>query len=111
MKIEVNATFSPSAREAGRISESLSMTPAISETYFIARVVLFRDQAVQIFPKFFTIGCGFAQEEDWNVNLPLATPARDLYRHIKINKKYDEISEAMCIEAIEMLQAWWLNRP
>jgi hypothetical protein len=89
---------------------TISITPPIDGDYFIARVVLYRDQAINIFPKFFTIGCGFAREEDWNTNLPLSKDAEEIYEHIAHNKLYDEITREQCIEAIRALQLWWLAR-
>lgn len=71
---------------------------------WVARVVLHKDQAIVCFPKFGTIGCGFAQEEDWNTNLPIRCGAEEIYQHIKHNKKYEEITDEMCLEAIRALQ-------
>jgi hypothetical protein len=104
--VEVNADF----KAANTGTETFSITPPIEAEYFIARVVLYRDQAINIFPKFFTVGCGFAIEEDWNTNLPLATPAEEIYDHIAHNKHYDEITREQCIEAICALQKWWKDQ-
>lgn len=105
--IEVNRKFQPANNdtplEGGLM---VSITPDINADYFIARVPLFQDQSIVIFPKFGTIGCGFAQEEDWNTNLPIRSDAKVIYDHIAKNKKYPEITEEQCIEAIRMLQAW-----
>ena len=97
--------FNPKFQRAHDTVGSLIITPPIDEDYWIARAVLFKDQAIQCFPKFYTVGCGFAQEEDWNTNLPLQVPAQELYQHIKHNKKYEEITEDMCLQAIRILQA------
>ena len=48
----------------------LMVTPALSESYWAYRVKLSDKQAMLGFPKFGTIGIGFAIEEDWNTNLP-----------------------------------------
>ena len=108
--IEVNDHFIEADTDIQTGSGVISITPPIGADYFIARVPLFKDQAIQIFPKFFTVGCGFSQEEDWNTNLPLSTSAKRIYGHIEHNKKYDEITEEQCIAAIEELQAWWKKR-
>jgi len=105
--IEVNQEFVAADTDlktpAGGV---VSITPPVGESYYVARVPLARDQAIQIFPKFFTVGCGFAQEEDWNTNLPLRCPAEQIYAHIKSNKKYEEITDAQCLAAIRELQEW-----
>jgi hypothetical protein len=109
--IEVNKQFIESDTEIHtKTGGIVSITPPIGSSYFIARVPLFKDQAIQIFPKFFTIGCGFAQEEDWNTNLPLGCDAVKIYGHIRHNKKYSEITDEQCIAAIEELQGWWAER-
>jgi hypothetical protein len=107
--IEINSNFVEASTtfQAGETGGLLMITPPIDENYFIARVPLFKDQAIVIFPKFGTIGCGFAKEaEDWNTNLPLSTTADRLYEHIKVNKHYDEITDEQCIAAIRELQEW-----
>lgn len=70
------------------------------------RVKLFQDQAILGFPKHNTIGIGFAQEseEGWNTNLPYTCETMEIYEHIKHNKKYDEITDEQCIEAIKAIQ-------
>jgi hypothetical protein len=103
MTVEVNPHFSPRQSEFGGIA----ITPLIDENFFIARVMLYEDQAICIFPKFFTIGCGFAKEDDWNTNLPLSCDAEEIYTHIEHNKLYDAISREQCIEAIRLLQGWY----
>jgi len=79
-------------------------TPNISEEYWVFRIKLFKDQSLLAFRKFTTLGIGFAQEEDWNTNLPYNCDANQIYDHIKINKKYKQITKTMCIEAIKLLQ-------
>ena len=107
MQIELNSRFHPATTEFGAPGRTTSITPPIDADYFIARVPLVMDQAIVIFPKFLTIGCGFAQEEDWNTNLPITVKAEKIFEHIKHNKKYAEITDEQCIEAIRMLQRWW----
>ncbi len=105
--IEVNENFHPENTVISTTRGAIAITPPLDAEYFIARVPLAKDQALVIFPKFFTIGCGFAREEDWNTNLPLAVPAEQIYDHIKHNKRYSEITDEQCISAIRELQQWW----
>jgi len=84
---------------------TMMITPPLDEDYWVFRVKLFKEQAIIAFPKFSTIGVGFAQEEDWNTNLPFSTDADKLFDHIRDNKKYDEISDEQCLEAIRLIQA------
>lgn len=84
---------------------ALLITPPIDENYWLLRVKVSEKQAVVAFPKFMTIGIGFAvEEEDWNTNLPYTSDAHELYRHIAKNKG-SEPTEEDCIAAIKMLQA------
>lgn len=83
----------------------IMITPSINKDYWAFRVKMYKDQYIQAFPKFGTIGIGFAIEDDWNTNLPYVnTTAEEIYDHIKHNKKYDEIKKEDCIKAIEMLR-------
>ena len=105
LTIEVNPNFKKDNTEfTSKSGVQVSITPPIDDQYYIARVVIYRDQAINIFPKFFIIGCGFAQEEDWNTNLPISCDAEEIYDHIKHNKKYSCITKKQCIEAISALQ-------
>ena len=61
-------------------------------------------QAIVGFPKFFTVGVGFAQEEDWNTNLPYTCGTEEIYEHIAHNKGDDSISREDCLTAIQMVQ-------
>lgn len=83
---------------------SVMTTPPLDEDYWIFRVKLHEDQAIVGFPKFTTIGIGFAQEEDWNTNLPYTCDAQQIFDHIKHNKKYEEISDESCINAIQLIK-------
>jgi len=82
----------------------LMLTPAIDEDYWAYRVKLSETQAIVAFPKFSTIGVGFAREEDWNTNLPWTCDANEIYGHIKHNKGDDAIRDEDCLEAIRMIQ-------
>lgn len=83
----------------------MSATPPITEDYWEYRVRLSEMQAIVGFPKFGTIGIGFAKETDWNTNLPFNMPAGDIFRHIKHNKGSAEIKVADCLTAIEMIRS------
>lgn len=82
----------------------LVATPPIDETYWAYRVRLSETQAIVGFPKFGTVGIGFALEEDWNTNLPYTTEAETIFGHIAHNKGDDSISDEDCIEAIRLIQ-------
>jgi hypothetical protein len=80
------------------------ITPNIGEDYWVFRIKLFKDQALLAFPKFWTMGIGFALEEDWNTNLRYDVEAHKIFYHIKCNKRYKEIRDQECIAAIKVLQ-------
>jgi len=84
---------------------AISMTPPITEDYWTYRVVVADGQAIVGFPKFNTIGIGFAVEEDWNTNLPYSVAAEELLEHIGHNRGSDDISDETCLEAIRLIQA------
>ena len=101
MKLEVNAQFE---EQQTALTPNVIMSPIVGEDYYLFRVHLYKDQYLLAFPKFNTIGIGFAQEEDWNTNLPFICVAEDIYDHIKHNKKYKEIKKQEVMHAIELLQ-------
>lgn len=80
------------------------ITPPINEDYWAYRVKVGETQAIVGFPKFMTIGVGFAVEEDWNTNLPYTCDAVEIYDRIAHNKGDDAISREDCIAAIRMIQ-------
>jgi hypothetical protein len=80
------------------------LTPPINEDYWTYRVALSGAQAIVGFPKFGTIGIGFAREEDWNTNLPYRCSAEEIYDHIEHNKGDDAITREDCVAAIEMIR-------
>jgi hypothetical protein len=82
----------------------IALTPPINEDYWTYRVKLSDTQAIVGFPKFFAIGIGFAQEEDWNTNLPFTCDAEAIYEHIEENKGDEVISREDCLTAIRMIQ-------
>jgi hypothetical protein len=84
----------------------LMVTPPIEKDFWTHRVKLDNGQAVIGFPKFFTIGIGFAEEQDWNTNLPWSSTAEDIYEHIKHNKKPSKATKATVIKAIKLIQEY-----
>lgn len=83
---------------------SVMLTPAIDEDYWEYRVKVSDEQAVVGFPKFNTIGIGFAVEEDWNTNLPYQSDTEQIFQHIARNKGDDSIPDDDVREAIRMIQ-------
>ncbi|OII64614.1 hypothetical protein BJP40_19950 [Streptomyces sp. CC53] len=79
------------------------LTPPVGEDYWTYRVRIAARQAVIGFPKFSTIGIGFAVEEDWNTNLPYTCDAQQIYEHIEHNRGSD-ISRETCVAAIRLIQ-------
>lgn len=78
---------------------------AVGGDYWAYRVAVSERQAVVGFPKFSTIGIGFAVEgSDWNTNLPYTFDAERIYEHIEQNKGDGTISRQTCITAIRMIQ-------
>jgi hypothetical protein len=82
-----------------------AITPAIDEGYWSYRVRLSDSQAIVGFPKFGTVGVGFALEDDWNTNLPYTCGTEEIFAHIAHNKGDDSISDDDVREAIRMVQA------
>ena len=101
--LEINTTHIPA--DNGTIVPGIMVTPAINKGYWSYRVKLHREQAIVGFPKFGTIGIGFAIERDWNTNLPYTCDAADIYNHIAHNKRYKAILPDDCIAAIMLIQA------
>lgn len=104
MNIIVNDEFKNKQMNLEKNNTVVMITPPINEEYYVAKVELYKDQSINLFPKFSTYGIGFAQEENWNTNLPYQCNTEKIYHHILENKKYDEISKKECIKAIEILQ-------
>lgn len=83
----------------------IMMTPPIDEGYWTYRVKVSDRQAIVGFPKFGTIGVGFAvEDDDWNTNLPYTCGAEEIFEHIRHNKGDDAISDEACIAAVRMVQ-------
>lgn len=87
------------------------LTPTLGGDYWLFRVQLSESQAIIGFPKFGTIGIGFAKEAaDWNTNLPYTCETERIFAHIACNKGDDTITDADCIAAIRMIQAAAIER-
>ena len=84
----------------------LMVTPPINDDYWQYRVHLFKDQYIVGFPKFTTIGIGFAKEKDWNTNLPYTCEALTIANHIWHNRKYRIIKKEDVIKAIELIKEY-----
>ena len=83
----------------------IMLTPSLGEDYWAYRVMLSDRQAILGFPKFFTVGIGFAvEEEDWNTNLPYTCGADEILQHIRHNKGDESISDDDCLAAIRLIQ-------
>jgi hypothetical protein len=82
----------------------IMLTPAVGGDYWAYRVRLSDQQAIVGFPKFTTIGIGFAVEEDWNTNFPYTCSTEEIYDHIEHNKGDDSISREDCLTAIRLIQ-------
>lgn len=80
------------------------LAPDVDEDYWAYRVKVSDTQAVVGFPKFGTIGVGFAVEEDWNTNLPYSCDTEVIFRHIEHNKGDDSIPDDDVREAIRLIQ-------
>ncbi len=79
-------------------------TPPIDEDYWVFRIKLSKYQSIVAFPKFMTMGIGFALESNWNTNKPYNLDAENIYEWIKVNKGYKSIKKETCIEAINILK-------
>lgn len=106
--LEINLDFSPDRMtQALEKIGKISMTPPISKNYWLYRIKLTKKQSILAFPKFGTIGIGFAREKDWNRNLPYTCGAEQIYKHIKYNKL--DAKKRDCVIAIESIQKFCEN--
>jgi hypothetical protein len=80
------------------------IAPPVDEDYWTYRVMVSPTQAVVGFPKYSTIGIGFAKERDWNTNLPYTVEAQRILDHIGHNKGAWQIPDARVLRAIQMIQ-------
>src|SRR3954469_711140 len=79
-------------------------TPPVGEDYWLYRVCVAKVQAVLGFPKFSSIGIGFAVEEDWNTNLPLGVPVGEIADHIMHNAGDPSITRDDILAAIALIR-------
>lgn len=105
LKLEINGrNVRDKEAEERMLASGIMITPPIDEDFWILRVKLFEDQYINAFPKFSTIGIGFAIEEDWNTNLPYTIAAENIWEHIKPNRRYIAIKKKRTCRAIKMIQ-------
>lgn len=105
MKLEINKNLKKQDTTITTGNYIFEISPIVDEDYFLFRIHLYKDQYLLAFPKFSTIGIGFAKEEkDWNCNLPYSCETITIYEHIKHNKGYKEIKRSEVLKAIELLQ-------
>lgn len=104
LKVEINKAFVADENTQKLAASGILVTPPVSDAYWLFRVNLFEDQSVIAFPKFMTLGIGFAIEDDWNTNLPYKQEAEIICNHIWHNRRYIAIKKKRTICAIELLQ-------
>lgn len=86
-------------------TEAVAFAPGVGRDYWSHRVRLSDEQAMLGFPKFSTVGIGFAVEDgSWNTNLPYSCPTDQILAHIIDNKGDETIDDADVREAIVMIQ-------
>jgi len=82
------------------------LAPVLGDDYWTYRVCLTEANAVVGFPKFGTIGIGFAVEEDRNTNLPyLRCSTEEIVEHIWRNRGDERITKEMVTQAVDMIRA------
>lgn len=104
LQLEVRDQGDGTVRLGGIGAVGFMMTPSLGEDYWSYRVRLGERQAIVGFPKFGTIGVGFAVEEDWNTNLPYTCETDEIFGHIAHNKGDEAISDDDVRRAIFMVQ-------
>lgn len=88
-----------------KVTGPVSFSPALGEDYWAYRVRLTDRQAVLGFPKYTTIGVGFAVEDySGNTNLPYTCDTDQILRHISGNKGDDSIADDKVRAAIALVQ-------
>ena len=104
LTLEINKALAP-ANDTFKVGSGVvMMTPPIGEDFWLFRVKVSEKQAILGFPKFTTIGIGFAIEDDWNTNLPYSCGTEEIYDHIQHNKGDTKISDETCLKAIKMVK-------
>lgn len=88
-----------------RVVGPAALPPTLDADYWAYRVRLTDHQAVIGFPKFGTIGIGFAVEHhSTNTNLPYRLPAGQIADHIACNKGGDQILDEDVVRAVQMIR-------
>ena len=105
LRLEVRNQADGTVRLGTAEGAAMMLTPAIGEDYWTYRVMLGERQAVVGFPKFGTVGVGFAVEDDWNTNFPYTCDTEEIFDHIAHNKGDDSIADDDVREAIRLIQA------
>jgi len=109
LKVEVNSKFVQGndtfllGRDAKGKPLYGMVTPPLDADYWIAQVMIGKEQAVVCFPKFGTIGVGCKIEKnDWNTNFPYTCTALEIFNHIR--KNAPSVKKEKFLAAIELLQ-------
>lgn len=105
LTLEINGKFIDGDKnriQRGNIT--FLVTPPLNEDFWQFRVMVDKEQAIVGFPKFGTIGIGFAKEDSWNTNLPWNSSTEKIWNHIKGNKYFASIPDETCIKAIKIIQ-------
>lgn len=79
LQLDINPAFMEQNPSFTIGNVTLLITPPIDGDYWQFRVKLSDTQSIVGFPKFGTIGIGFAQEADWNTNLPYTCTAAQIF--------------------------------
>lgn len=91
------------AAQRGEVAPGIAITPAIGGDYWTYRVRLSERQALLGFPKFSTVGVGFAIEEDWNCNLPHSVEPGELLAHIEHNRADESVTDDAILAAVRLI--------
>ena len=104
LQLEMNANEEDKTARFSIGGSGVMLTPPIGKDYWLFRVKLSATQAIIGFKKFTTIGIGFAEEEDWNTNLPYTSDADAILKHIIHNKGDESIDDVDVRKAIQLIQ-------
>lgn len=107
LQLEINSNFKSDKDTDALATKGILITPPVGENYWLFRVKVSKKQAIVGFPKFGTVGIGFAKETDWNTNLPYQCTTDEIYNHIKHNLGKGNFSNSIHTrikQAIAMVQ-------
>jgi hypothetical protein len=103
MNIEINKSFAPTLLDMGYAGKGAVIPPRVGDTnYWLAKIMLNKEQGIICFPKEGTFAIGFLKEKHWNKNLAYTAPTDEIFAVIKRNK--ERLSDTICKEAIQKLQ-------